>query len=133
MCIHAMTTPDNPRDIRRDPRTLTTLPEIISSLSVFQADEAELSSSLSELLKTRDPIISSLQRLQSLVPQLDEIQADASILTKKVSHTAKTAERVGTRVRSLDEEMRRVREAGDRVGLVMDLKVHLHISSSVLP
>ena len=37
--------------------------------------------------------------------------------------TAKTAERVGSRVRSLDEEMGRVREAGDRVGQVMDLKV----------
>jgi len=75
-----------------------------------------------------------LQRLQSLVPQLDEIQADASILTKKVSNTAKTAERVGSRVRSLDEEMRRVREAEDRVGLVMDLKVHhLYASLYIFP
>ena len=125
-----MTTLDNPtttRHIRRDPRTLTTLPEILSCLSLFQAEEAELSSSLAELLKTRDPIIASLKRLQSLVPQLDELQADASILTKKVSHTAKTAERVGSKVWSLDEEMRRVREAGDRVGLVMDLKVRYFI------
>jgi hypothetical protein len=113
----------NDTNAMRDPRTLTTLPEILSCLSVFQAEEAELSSSLAELLKARDPIISSLERLQSLVPQLNELQADASALTKKVSHTAKTAERVGSNVRALDEEMRRVREAGDRVGLVMDLKV----------
>jgi uncharacterized protein (DUF3084 family) len=117
---NAMTTLE---DIRHDPRTLTSLPEIISRLSIFQAEEAELSSSLAELLKARDPIISSLQRLQSVVLQLDELRVDASLLTKKVSNTAKTAERVGSKVRSLDEEMRRVREAGDRVGLVMDLKV----------
>jgi hypothetical protein len=82
--------------------------------------------------KTTDPIILTLQRLQSLVPQLDALQADASILTKKVSTTAKTAERVGSKVRSLDEEMRRVREAGDRVGLVMDLKVRCFICLHVL-
>ena len=111
-------------ETRRDPRTLTSLPEILSCLSVFQAEEAELSSSLAELLKARDPIISSLNRLQSLVPQLDGLQADATALTKKVSFTAMTAERVGSKVRLLDEEMRRVREASDRVGLVIDLKVY---------
>jgi len=109
-------------DIRRDPRTLTTLPEILSCLSAFQSEEAELSSSLAELLKARDPIVSSLQRLQTLVPHLDELHVDATILDKKVSNTAKTAERVGSKVRSLDEEMKRVREAGDRVGQVMDMK-----------
>lgn len=117
------------RDIRRDPRTLNTLPEILSCLSAFQSEEAELSSSLAELLKARDPVISSLQRLQSLVPHLDELIADAKILTEKVSNTAKTAERVGSKVRSLDEEMKRVREAGDRVGQVMDLKAINFISS----
>ena len=112
-------------DQRRDPRTLTSLPEILSCLSSFQSEEAELSNSLAELLKARDPIVSSLQRLQSLIPQFDELQLDASVLTKKVSATAKTAERVGSKVKSLDEEMGRVREAGDRVGQVMDLKVCL--------
>jgi hypothetical protein len=44
-------------------------------------------------------------------------------LSDKVSATASTAERVGGRVRILDEEMRRVREAAERVGQVMELKV----------
>ena len=109
--------------LRRDPRTLTSLPEILSSLSSFQAEEAQLSNSLAELLKTRDPIHVSLNRLQSLVPQLDRLYIDATQLTRKVSNTAKTAERVGSRVRSLDEEMGRVRQAGDRVAQVMELKV----------
>ena len=109
--------------LRRDPRTLTSLPEILSSLSSFQSEEAQLSNSLAELLKARDPIHVSLNRLQSLVPQLDRLHIDATQLTRKVSSTAKTAERVGSRVRSLDEEMGRVRQAGDRVAQVMELKV----------
>ena len=118
--------------LRRDPRTLTNLPEILSSLSSFQSEEAQLSNSLAELLKARDPIHVSLNRLQSLVPQLDKLHIDATQLTRKVSNTAKTAERVGSRVRSLDEEMGRVRQAGDRVAQVMELKVSI-ISTRVIP
>jgi glutamine synthetase type III len=106
-----------------DPRSLTTLPEILSALSAFQSEEAELSNALSDLLDARDPIVASLNRLRSLLPQLDECRLEASFLSQKVSNTAKTAERVGSRVRCLDEEMGRVREAADRVGQVMDLKV----------
>lgn len=111
------------KTIRRDPRSLTSLPEILSCLSAYQSEEAELSNSLTELLAARDPIVNSLTRLHSLVPLLDDLQLEASLLVDKVSNTAQTAERVGSRVRSLDEEMSRVREAGDRVGQVMELKV----------
>lgn len=112
---------------RRDPRSLTSLPEILSSISTFQSEEAELSNSLTELLSAREPIVSSLSRLHSLVPCLDDLHREASFLSQKVSTTALTAERVGGRVRSLDEKMRRIREAGDRVGQVIELKVILYI------
>ena len=108
---------------RRNPRDLTTLSEILSCLSAYQSEEAELSKSLTDLLNDREPIVASLTRLRLLIPQLDESGEEAQALCTKVSATAKTAERVGSRVRSLDEEMGRVREAGDRVGQVMDLKV----------
>lgn len=114
-----------PQDVRKDPRTLTSLPEILSCLSAFQSEESELSDSLAKLLQARDPIVASLNRLQSLLPQLDDLHTDAQLLTKRVSATAKTAERVGSKVRSLDDEMGRVREAGERVGQVMDLKVRV--------
>ncbi|KJA27272.1 hypothetical protein HYPSUDRAFT_62954 [Hypholoma sublateritium FD-334 SS-4] len=110
---------------RKDPRALTTLPEILSCLSAFQSEEADLSNSLAELLNAREPIILSLNRLQSLTPQIDELHSEATLLTKRVSNTAKTAERVGSKVRSLDEEMGRVREAGEHVGQVMELKSSL--------
>lgn len=115
---------------RHDPRTLTNLPDILSCLAELQSEETELSSSLTELLNARDPIVNSLSRLQSLLPELDGLRLEASLLTDKVSNTAKTAGRVGGKVRSLDEEMGRVREAGDRVGQVMELKVtfnHFHL------
>lgn len=107
----------------RSPRSITNLADILSSISEYQSEEAQLSNSLSDLLSARDPILASLARLQALVPHLNQLQNEATLLSATVSSTAQTAERVGGRVRSLDEEMRRVREAGDRVGQVMELKV----------
>ena len=107
---------------RKNPRDLTTLAEILSCLSAYQSEEAELSKSLTDLLNDREPIVASLNRLRLLIPQLDDEREEAQKLCERVGATAKTAERVGSRVRSLDEEMGRVREAGDRVGQVMDLK-----------
>ncbi|KIK63178.1 hypothetical protein GYMLUDRAFT_95807 [Collybiopsis luxurians FD-317 M1] len=115
----------SPAPPRPDPRTLTSLPQILSSLSDFQSQEADLSTSLTQLLAASEPITASLSRLQSLVPRLDELLSDASTLSQNVSSTAKTAERIGGRVQSLDEEMRRIREASDRVGQVIELKSSL--------
>jgi hypothetical protein len=48
---------------------------------------------------------------------------DAKLLHANVERTAKTAESVGGKVKALDEEMRRVREASERVAMAMELKV----------
>jgi chromosome segregation ATPase len=108
---------------RPSPLTLTTLPQVLSALSSLESEEAELSNSLSALLRDQEPIQNALTRLQSLLPRVDELHTEASALSRKVSVTARTAERVGGRVRTLDEEMRRVREASDRLQQVMELKV----------
>ena len=110
---------------RRDPRTLTTLSDIISCLSVLQSEEAEVSNALTDLLDAREPILASLTRLTSLAPELDGLQAEARMFSEKVLRTATTADRIGSKVRSLDEEMSRVKEAGDRVSQVIELKVFL--------
>ncbi|KAI6111538.1 COG4 transport protein-domain-containing protein [Pisolithus croceorrhizus] len=110
---------------RRDPRDLTNLGEILSCLSSYQSEEAELSASLTELLSDRDSITESLQLLQSLIPSLDDLHGESSRLVNKVSSTAHTAERVGGRVKSLDQEMGRISQAVDRVGQVMELKSSL--------
>ncbi|KIK45917.1 hypothetical protein CY34DRAFT_22317 [Suillus luteus UH-Slu-Lm8-n1] len=118
------TTPDS-LESQKDPRTLTSLNEILSCLSWYQSVETELSNSLTELLSNRQSIDKSLQQLEVLVPRLDDLQVEATNFSAKVSATAQTAERVGGRVRSLDEEMRRVGEAAERVGQVMELKSSL--------
>jgi len=110
---------------RRDPRTLTTLSDIISCLSVLQSEEAEVSNALTDLLDAREPILASLTRLTSLAPELDGLQVEAQMFSEKVLRTATTADRIGSKVRSLDEEMSRVKEAGDRVSQVIELKVFL--------
>jgi hypothetical protein len=111
--------------IRKDPRKLTNLNEILSCLSWYQSEEAGLSNSLTELLSDRDSIAGSLQQLEALIPRLDALCLESSDLAKEVSSTAKTAERVGGRVRSLDEEMGRVSEAAERVGQVMGIEGNL--------
>ncbi|KAJ7063050.1 COG4 transport protein-domain-containing protein [Mycena amicta] len=110
----------------------TNLQEILSSISEYQSEEAQLSNSLSDLLSAREPIVASLARLQQLIPPLDSLNHDAKLLSQTVSATATTAQRVGGRVRSLDEEMRRVREAADRVGQVMELKTSLAALQSAI-
>ncbi|KAG2747471.1 COG4-domain-containing protein [Suillus brevipes Sb2] len=118
------TSPDS-LESQKDPRTLTSLNEILTCLSWYQSVETELSNSLTELLSNRQSIDKSLQQLEVLVPRLDDLQVEATNFSAKVSATAQTAERVGGRVRSLDEEMRRVGEAAERVGQVMELKSSL--------
>ncbi|KAI0270779.1 COG4-domain-containing protein [Russula aff. rugulosa BPL654] len=117
--------PPTAQQSRPSPSTLTTLPQVLSALSSLESEEAELSNSLSALLSDQEPIQNALTRLQALLPTIDELHTEASALSRKVSVTARTAERVGGRVRTLDEEMRRVREASDRVQQVMELKSSL--------
>ncbi|KAL1717255.1 COG4 transport protein-domain-containing protein [Schizophyllum commune] len=105
-----------------DPRTLTSLPQIFSCLSALQSEEAELSNSLTKLLSAREPIVASLNRLNAVLPHIEELHHEAVVLSGRVSSTAQTAERIGGRVSTLDEEMRRIKEAGERVAQVMQLK-----------
>ena len=111
------------RRSRPSPTSLTTSPEVLSALSELESEEAETSARLSQLLSSQEAIQTSLARLNDLAPLLNELHIDASLLSEKVSNTAKIADRVGSRVRRLDEEMRRVKEASECVGLVMELKV----------
>ncbi|KAI0747723.1 COG4-domain-containing protein [Daedaleopsis nitida] len=108
-----------------NPRRLATLPDILGALSVLQSHESDLSASLADLLSAYEPIEASLNSLQSLSPQLDTLAQDTHLLDQTVSYTARTAQDVGGRVQSLDEEMKRVREASERVSQIIELKSSL--------
>ncbi|KAH9857731.1 COG4-domain-containing protein [Lenzites betulinus] len=108
-----------------DARRLATLPDILARLSAIQSDESELSAALADILSAHEPVAASLNTLKSLAPQLDSLAAEALFLDQTVSITARTAQDVGGRVQALDEEMRRVREASERVSQVIELKSSL--------
>ena len=105
------------------PTLCKTTADLTAAMGALQSEEAELTVSLSALLASTAPVDTALQRLSGLTSRLDEMKDDAQLLHQNVQATAKTADRVGSRVKALDEEMRRVREASERVGLVMELKV----------
>jgi predicted nucleic acid-binding Zn-ribbon protein len=103
--------------------TLKTLPEVLAALSAVQSKETALAASLSALLEAREPLQSSLARLAALTQTVQGLKDESGSIANKVGLTAQTAERVRGKVQALDEEMKRVREAGERVAQVMDLKV----------
>ncbi|KAJ8453818.1 hypothetical protein ONZ51_g13384 [Trametes cubensis] len=113
-----------------NPRQLATLPDILARLSVIQSDEAGLSAALAGLLSAHEPIATSLGSLKQLGPQVDLLTRETRLLDLTVAATARTAQDVGGRVQSLDEEMRRVRDASERVSQVIELKVHYLLKSS---
>ena len=114
---------ETPQTSISNPRHLGNLPDILTALAKLQSREAELTNSLSDLLSSFEPIAASLSGLKSLGPQLDVLTVETQLLDQTVSLTARTAQDVGGRVRSLDEEMKRVREASERVGQIIELKV----------
>jgi tRNA A-37 threonylcarbamoyl transferase component Bud32 len=105
--------------------SLRTTAELTAALGDLQSAEADVTTSLAALLASSNPINTALGRLNGLTPKLEDMGTDASILHRNVERTAQTADRVGSRVKALDEEMRRVREASERVAMVMELKVSL--------
>lgn len=107
-------------------RTLRTLPEVLAALSAVQSKETALAANLSALLEAREPLQSSLARLSALGQTVEGLKDESGSISRKVGVTAQTADRVRSKVQALDEEMRRVREAGERVAQVMDLKVRAH-------
>lgn len=106
-------------------RTLRTLPEVLSALSAVQSKETALAANLSALLEAREPLASSQARLSALATTIQALKDESGSISRKVDVTAQTAERVRGKVQALDEEMRRVREAGERVAQVMELKVRV--------
>ncbi|KAH7096123.1 COG4-domain-containing protein [Auriculariales sp. MPI-PUGE-AT-0066] len=105
--------------------TVHTLPAVLSSLALVQAREKAVSAELAQLVASEESIQRSLARLRAQVPSLDELLIDADLLKTRVHSTAKTADRVGGRVRTLDDEMSRIRQAADRVAQVTELKSSL--------
>ncbi|PFH45270.1 hypothetical protein AMATHDRAFT_71881, partial [Amanita thiersii Skay4041] len=103
-------------------RKLTRLQEILTSMSAYQTEEDELSSSLTVLLSDIAAIRHSLIRMESITEDLCHLRQDTWSLNNIVSSTAGTATRISQHVQHLDEEMSRIKEAGDHVSQVLELR-----------
>ncbi|KAF8327057.1 COG4 transport protein-domain-containing protein [Amanita rubescens] len=111
---------------KRNLRTLTSVAEILSCISEYQFEEDQLSHSLTESLANRQPVLNSIDQLKTLRNGFDIVHQKSQMLDDRVTTTATTAARIGQRVLVIEQEMSRVKEAGEHVMQTVDLKASLH-------
>ncbi|GAA5909681.1 Golgi transport complex subunit COG4 [Sporobolomyces salmoneus] len=102
--------------------TLLTRQDIEHHLSLLTAQESTLDERLAGLISSRTRLTSQLKALESLRPVIGGIQGEALQMASEIGAVAETAERVGAKVRGLDEEQSRVKASIDVVQAVQDLK-----------
>ncbi|GAA5891294.1 hypothetical protein JCM6882_004648 [Rhodosporidiobolus microsporus] len=111
-----------PPPSRVAPSSLVTRQDIERHLSALTAQESSLDARLTQLISSRTRLTSQLKTLDSLREVVGGIQAEAEHMAREIGAVAQTAERVGAKVRGLDEEQSRVKECIDMVQAVQDLK-----------
>ena len=140
--------PSSPTAI--DPRVITDPAQITAQLALLTRRESELSIALNALVADRGQIEGALARLRALGSQVDRLavqvdggagrppssglnngnvfmEDDEGGLIERVRRVWETSERVGGKVRRLDDEVGRVREAADIVTEVLELKASLPV------
>jgi hypothetical protein len=97
---------------------LTTKAALLERLSLLATEEAQLDAHLTSLISSRSKLEYQLTRLEGWKSAVGGIEREASEMCREVGEVALTAERVGGKVRVLDEEqvsfMRRSRLAWSR-------------------
>ncbi|WWC86365.1 uncharacterized protein L201_001241 [Kwoniella dendrophila CBS 6074] len=152
--------PDRPSSpTQLAPRVITHPDQIAAQLALLTRREAELSLSLNALVADRAQIDEALSRLKQLGSDVGNLAAEVdgrrSVypisrglglqsnghdmyedadegLVERVAKVWETSERVGGKVRRLDEEVGRVREATDVVTEVLELKNALYTISAAI-
>ncbi|WVQ62081.1 uncharacterized protein L199_000216 [Kwoniella botswanensis] len=141
------------------PRAITHPEQIAAQLALLTKREAELSLSLNALVADRAQIDSALSRLRELGSGVGSLAAEVDGsrtvypnskglglqsnghdiydgpdegLVERVTRVWETSERVGGKVRRLDEEVGRVREATEIVTEVLELKNALYTLSAAI-
>ena len=145
-----------------NPRLITSPSQITAQLALLSKRETELSLALNQLVSDRSFLDGAVSHLRGLGQQAGDLSLDvdgpsdqagpsrglglqnggADVflddeggLVKRVRRVWETSERVGGKVRRLDEEVGRVREATDIVTEVLELKVggcHAQISTLII-
>lgn len=97
-----------------DPLALTSRSAIESLLTSLTSQESILDSQLTSLISSRHRLTTQLDKLEQLRDVVGGIQDQAEGMRRAVGAVAVTAERVGGKVRVLDEE-----QVSDLVSLVL--------------
>lgn len=116
---------------RSHPRDLLS-PALLPHLASLQILESAVSNDLHTLLSDRSTIDEAHARLRQLLPRIQRIEGEVNGgagtagkegLVDRIGKVNEIAERIGGKVRGLDLELLRVREASERLNEVMELKV----------
>ncbi|GAA5858483.1 hypothetical protein JCM8547_007326 [Rhodosporidiobolus lusitaniae] len=111
-----------PPPYKVDPASLVTRQDIEKHLAALALQESALDQRLTLLISSRTRLTAQLKTLDSLREVVGGIQAEAEHTAREIGAVAQTAERVGAKVRGLDEEQSRVTECIEMVQAVQDLK-----------
>ncbi|BGO90102.1 hypothetical protein NBRC10512_004040 [Rhodotorula toruloides] len=111
-----------PQPSRTDPASLLTRQDVERHLSALVAQESNLDARLTQLISSRSRLAHQLKSLASLSEVVGGIQGEAEHMAGEIAAVAETADRVGAKVRGLDEEQSRVKECIEMVQAVQELK-----------
>ncbi|GAA5979541.1 hypothetical protein JCM11641_005429 [Rhodosporidiobolus odoratus] len=114
--------PPPPPPSKVDPSSFVTRLDVERHLSALTAQESTLDARLTQLISSRTRLTDQLATLDSLKQVLGGIQGEAEHMAREIGAVAETAQRVGAKVRGLDEEQSRVKACIDMVQAVQDLK-----------
>ncbi|ORX50456.1 hypothetical protein DM01DRAFT_1290514 [Hesseltinella vesiculosa] len=118
----ALLTSDESPTADNDINVLTNINDIRESLRLLDQEETDIDTSLDQLLSQQDNLQAILSSLHILRPQLDELQQDSTLMMETIQNTARLAINISDKVRQLDKEQSRTRQAISYVDDVQELK-----------
>ncbi|KAI8642033.1 hypothetical protein BD408DRAFT_345012 [Parasitella parasitica] len=108
--------------LSRDFESLTNIDEIRECLRLLDEEETRIDVSLDDMLAKETSLEHSLDTLDTLRPQLDALKTKSARVIDTVDKTSKLAEVISDKVRQLDQEQLRARQAIKYVEDVQELK-----------
>ncbi|KAG2180985.1 hypothetical protein INT43_008567 [Umbelopsis isabellina] len=105
-----------------DYKSLTNINDIKECLRNLDAEENAIDARLDRILDDKTRLEETIYQLSSMKPKLTKLKSDGSRMVTIISGTSSLAERVSEKVRKLDLEQSRVKEAIRQVEEVQELK-----------
>ncbi|OAD74722.1 hypothetical protein PHYBLDRAFT_76593 [Phycomyces blakesleeanus NRRL 1555(-)] len=102
--------------------TLTNIDTIRESLRLLDEEETRIDAALDAMLSKETELLDVLGTLDGLRPQLSTLQSNSSTILETIQRTSVLAEKISDKVRQLDQEQSRAKEAIKYVEDVQELK-----------